>query len=382
MGGDPVLGELVHLLGPDLDLQRLALGADHGRVQRLVHVGLRHRDEVLEAPGQRLPERVDDADRAVAVLDRADDHPHRGEVEDLVELAALLGHLRVDRVEVLGAAGDLGLDPDLLQLLGEELAGVVDVDLALVALLGDELLDLGVLARVQGREGEVLELPLDRVDPEPVGERRVDLQRLARLRHLLLLRQGAERAHVVEAVGQLDQDHPDVGGHRHHHLAVVLGLALVAALEGHPGQLGDAVDQLGDLLAELVADLVEAGAGVLDRVVEQRRAERLGVEPHPGADLGDPDRVGDELVAGVAQLVGVALAGEVEGALDRGAVDRRHRDRGAAVAVAASALGEESNSSTTAKRSARSSWLLYGCLGLSRYRCASEWSGAVGAERG
>ena len=189
---------------------------------------------------------------------------------------------------MLGAAGDLGLDPELLQLLGEELARVVDVDLALVALLGDELLDLLVLARVQGREGEVLELPFDRVDPEPVGERRVDLQRLARLRHLLLLRQGAERAHVVEAVGQLDQDHPDVGGHRHHHLAVVLGLALVAALEGDPGQLGDAVDELGDLLAELGADLVEAGAGVLDRVVEQRGAEGLGVEPHARRRSGRP----------------------------------------------------------------------------------------------
>ena len=214
-----------------------------------------------------------------------------------------------------------------------KLAGLVDVDLALVALLGDELFDLRVLARVQGREGEVLELPFDRVDSEPVGERRVDLERLARLRHLLLLGQRAQRAHVVEAVGQLDQDHPDVGGHRHHHLAVVLGLPLVAALEGDPGQLGDAVDQLGDLLAELLADLLEAGAGVLDRVVEQRGAERRGVEPHPGADLGDADRVGDELVAGVAQLVGVAVAGELEGVLERGAVDRRQGDRGVAAAV-------------------------------------------------
>jgi hypothetical protein len=80
---------------------------------------------------------------------------------------------------VLGSAGDLRLDPDLLQLFGEKGAGVGDVGLALVALLGDQLFDFGVLARVQGGEGEVLQLPLDRVDPEPVGERRVDLQRLA-----------------------------------------------------------------------------------------------------------------------------------------------------------------------------------------------------------
>jgi hypothetical protein len=60
---------------------------------------------------------------------------------------------------VLGTAGDLRLDPDLPQLPAEELAGLGYVDLALVALLGDELFDLLVLARVQRREGEVLQLP-------------------------------------------------------------------------------------------------------------------------------------------------------------------------------------------------------------------------------
>ena len=40
--------------------------------------------------------------------------------------------------------------------------------LALLALLVDEALDLLVLARVQGGEREVLELPLDRMDAEPV----------------------------------------------------------------------------------------------------------------------------------------------------------------------------------------------------------------------
>jgi hypothetical protein len=39
--------------------------------------------------------------------------------------------------------------------------------------------------------------------------------------------------------------------------------------------------------------------------------------------LGDPYGVGDELVAGAAQLIGVAVAGEVEGAADRLAVDLR-----------------------------------------------------------
>ena len=174
---------------------------------------------------------------------------------------------------------------------------------------------------MQRCEREVLQLPLDRVDPEPVRQGSEDLERLARLLLLLLLRQRADRAHVVEAVGQLDQDHPDVGGHRHHHLAVVLGLPLVAALEGDLGELGDAVDQLSDLVAEGLADLVEAGARVLDRVVQQGRAERGRVEAQARADAGDAERVGDEVLPRLSLLAGMALAGEGEGALDLLTVD-------------------------------------------------------------
>ena len=250
--GDAELRHVLHLARADLDLQRQPLGPDHRRVQRLVHVELRHRDEVLEAPGQRLPERVHDADRAVAVLHRVDDHAHRGEVVDLVELAALLRHLRIDRVEVLRAPGDVRLDAERLELAAQVRAGLLDVVLALVALLVDEALDLRVLARVQRLEREVLELPLDRVDAEPVRDRRVDLQGLLGLVDLLLLGHRRDRAHVVQAVGELDEDDPNVIGHRDHHLAVVLGLRLVARLKDDAGELRDAVDEVGDLVAERV----------------------------------------------------------------------------------------------------------------------------------
>ena len=67
------------------------------------------------------------------------------------------------------------------------LAGLLDELLAVGPALVDHRLDLGVLARVERREGEVLELPLERVDAQAVRERRVDLERLLRLLDLLLL---------------------------------------------------------------------------------------------------------------------------------------------------------------------------------------------------
>ena len=222
---------------------------------------------------------------------------------------------------MLGAAGYLRLDAELLKLARQVLAGLVDVALALVALLGDEPLDLLVLARVQRREREVLELPLDRVDAQAVGERRVDLERLPRLLHLLLLGHRVDRAHVVQAVGELDQDDPHVGGHRDHHLAVVLCLRLVVGLEGDARQLGHAVDHARDLLAEALAHLLDRRRGVLDGVVQQRRAQRLGVQAHTRADAGHADRVHDEVLAGLAPLGCVVLAGEHERVLDAAAVD-------------------------------------------------------------
>ena len=106
-----------------------------------------------------------------------------------------------------------------------------------------------------------------------------------------------KRAHVVQPVGQLDQDHPDVARHRDHHLAVVLGLLLVTALEGDAGELRHAVHQLRDVLAEALPHVRERGARVLDGVVQQRGAERVGVEAHAGADLRHADGMGDELLA-------------------------------------------------------------------------------------
>ena len=137
----------------------------------------------------------------------------------------------------------------------------------------------------------------------------------------------------MKPVGELDQDDPDVSGHRDHHLAVVLRLTFVAALEGDLGQLGDAVDQTGDRRAELLLDLFETGRSVLDRVMEQRRAERLGVEVHAHADPGDPDRMGDEFVTRLPLLVLVVAAGEDEGLGDLLAVDRHivHRAHGGEV---------------------------------------------------
>ena len=213
--------------------------------------------------------------------------------------------------------------PAVSQLARQEARRLVDVVLAVGAPLRHPLLDLLVLARVQRGEGEVLELPLHVVDAEAVRQRRVDLERLLGLLDLLLLAEVAERVHVVQAVAELDEDDADVGRHRDDHLAVVLGLLLLLGGEVHLGELGDAVHQHGDLVAELLLDPAKRRAGVLDDVVQQRRGDGHRVE----LELGGVERRAHGMVdvglAALAALLAVQDAGGDEGARDELAVGVR-----------------------------------------------------------
>ena len=145
-------------------------------------------------------------------------------------------------------------------------------------------------------EGEILELPLQRVDTEAMCERRVDLERLAGFLCLLLLAEILDRPHVVEAIGELDENDADVLRHRDDHLPIVLGLGLLTALEADPRELRDTLDEQGDVEAELRAELLDVGVGVLDDVVKESRRDRLLVEVKLGADPGHAERVMDELL--------------------------------------------------------------------------------------
>ncbi len=319
----PTSEHLVHRLRPDLDLERLAVERDDRGVERLVEVVLGDRDVVVELAGDRPPDRMDDPERRVAVADLVDEDADGVNVVDLAELRALALHLLPDAVQVLRATLQVGLDAGGLEL-GLELRDRA-VDVALTA-LPPGIEELGQLTEALGLEdleGEILELPLHLPDAEPLGQRGVDLHRLAGDADLLVGRQPVQRPHVVEPVGELDQDDPDVLGHRQQHLADVLGLLLLVAVRAELGQLRDPVDELGDLGPELLLDVGQAVLRVLRDVVEERRLDGGRVDPELGQDLGRRDRVRDVRLAGRPLLAVVRGHREVEGAADRLEVARR-----------------------------------------------------------
>ena len=219
-------------------------------------------------------------------------------------------------VRCFGPPLDVGLDAGLLERRPKRLDRLLDERLAALAASVEEPGELAIAVRLEGLEGEVLELPFHLPDPEPLGERGVDLHRLAGDPGLLVDRQGRQRAHVVEPVGELDQDDPDVLGHRQEHLANVLGLLLLVGVGAELRQLRDPVDELGDLGPEAILDVGQAELGVLGHVVEEGRLDGDRVDPQVGDGLGAGDRVDDVRLARGAMLAGVGLDGQVECRID------------------------------------------------------------------
>ena len=116
-----------------------------------------------------------------------------------------------------------------------------------------------------------------------------------------------ERAHVVQAVGQLDEDHAHVADHGQQHLADVFGLAVFAVGELDLVDLGDALDDVRHLVAKAGLDLLAGGWGVFDGIVQQAGGDGGGVQLHLGENFGDFKRVDDVGLAGGARLALVVL---------------------------------------------------------------------------
>ena len=174
----------------------------------------------------------------------------------------------------------------------------------------DFLVDL----RVERREGQVLQFPLDGVHAQPVRQRGEDLQGFAGFAGRGFGGDEAPGAGVVQPVGQLDHQDADVLGHGHNHLADGLGLGGLA--EADLVQLGDAVHQHGDFGSEVPLQVRQGVRGVLHGVVEQRRRQGGAAEAQLGQDGGHGHGMGDVGIAAFAFLPAVAAFGDVEGPLD------------------------------------------------------------------
>ena len=150
VGGNSLLGGLVHLLGSDLDLQMLAVRSEDGGVEGLVVVGLRHCDVILEPALDRVPGLMDDAEDGVTFSDALTDYPHSEDVEDLVDLLLPAFYLKVNGVDVLDPAFYLNAgDADLGTGLCKVVLNLLEICVVLALLGKQEVVYVLVCVRLQ-----------------------------------------------------------------------------------------------------------------------------------------------------------------------------------------------------------------------------------------
>ena len=214
VGGDAVLGDLVHLGGADLKLDALALRPDHRGVDRAVIVLLRRRDVVLVAARHHRPAGMDDAERRVALGQGADDHAEADDVGELLEGDRLALHLRPDRERLLQPPFHVSGDAARGEPGGEVVLDALDDAAGLGRKVFEPLGDGGVDFGLQRAEREVFQLVAQLLHAHAAGERRVDVEGLLGDPCPLVVAHEVERAHVVQAIGELHQKHSHVLGHR------------------------------------------------------------------------------------------------------------------------------------------------------------------------
>ena len=268
--GNAVFGGEVHVPGTYLHLEGYALGADDGRVHALIAVRLRRGNVVLEAAGHGLVHVVYHAQRVVAVRDAVDDDAEGAEVEDAVYVQLLGKHLAVDAVNVLDAPVDRGVYALVVHALLYLLLHLVHEDAKRIHARGEGVGYLLVALAVEVVERAVLQLPLYLLHAEPVRDGGVYLHRFSGLYELLFSALVVHGAHVVQAVGNFDEDDTDVLRHGDEHLAQVLGLLLLVARILHARQLGDALDYVRHGGTELALHIVIGSGRILYHVVQQR----------------------------------------------------------------------------------------------------------------
>ena len=192
--------------------------------------------------------------------------------------------------------------------------GILDAPQELFALNAPRLYCRRYLLVAHGigiAEGQVFKLTAHFAHAQPVRQRRVDIQCLARDCFLPIRFQMLQGAHVVQPVGQLDQHHAHIAHHGQQHLAHVLGLPVFSIGELDLVDLGHALDDVRHLVAEALADLFAGCRSILHGIVQQGGGDCRRIQFHLRQHLCHLERVHNVGFAGGARLPFVVAHAEV-----------------------------------------------------------------------
>ena len=208
---------------------------------------------------------------------------------------------------------------DRLQLLldGDKEAGDEGLTLALGLL--QAAADILIILRLEPLQSQILQLALERVEAQLMGDGGVEIHTLPALLAALLGREDTQLAHNLQTVGQLDKNHARILRVADNHIAEILGL-LLRHLEFYVGNLAQAHDDTQHGRTKLLAYLARERIyllGVLlacyaQHIVQDSRHGRVTAQTNLAcSDFGNGDVVVEHRGAVIACILAHTL-GSVE----------------------------------------------------------------------
>ena len=265
------------------------------------------------------------AEGGITRLPRGQHDAERHDIGKLLELDVAPLHLLPDRIGRLLPPRDFRdrhplVGADSKQLGADFLDHILPLAAQEVEARQNAFESLGIkLCKSEG-----LQLVLDHIHADPLGERGIDLHGFAGdALALFVLHDEVQRAHVVQPIRQLDEQDTNILAHRQHQLAEILGLLVAVGLQFETGELGHAVHQGRDFRAEAAFHLGAGECGILQHIVQQGGCERRIVEAIAREGLGDREGMGYVGVAVFALLPVMRGVGDIIGRLEHGGVTVR-----------------------------------------------------------
>src|SRR3989344_170376 len=218
--GDAVLRLLVPFLRPYLYFNDTAIARKDGRVQALIAVRFWRGDIILDASRKRLPESMNDTQGAVAVGLREENDAERRDIVNLFYVFSVAEKFSVQTVKVFYAiVGFYNFNASFAQFSLEVAVHFLQALRCVFRALFMERRNPRIFLRKHIRKGEVFQLAFDASHTEAVGDRGVDFKRFKGDAALFVSTHIPEGLHIMQAIGETDDENPHVFGDRKKKLA-------------------------------------------------------------------------------------------------------------------------------------------------------------------
>ena len=216
----------MHIFCTDLDLKRLTDRTHQSRMQRLVHICLRHCDIIFKTSRYRCIHLMDNSKRRITVFYRIYDNTDCKQIIDLIHRLILIHHLLINAEEMLHTSVHFCINVRILHMRGNLIHDLLDKFFPFRFSCIDLLYQIVKNLRLGIFERQVIKLCLDLGNTKPLCDRSIDIHGFFCFFQLLLRSHILQGTHIVQTVGKLDDDNTDIFCHRKEHLTKILSLDL------------------------------------------------------------------------------------------------------------------------------------------------------------